>query len=212
MKRVRNLMEAPPGYWRYKIPELESPTGDVLAHNYQDCLTLVRQRYSANAILAPSNLEDLIHDYMCARIDPRLCIDASAAQPLFQRSFAMKGADALRGTMTLAKIAGRRLVGETVRVSPTEANARGAVCITCSQNVPVEDCKSCAFGNFFAIITNLSGNQHLDHEEKIGGCNICGCGLRAKLWITKNLLTRNLGPKQLARYPAHCWLLRDEII
>ena len=209
--RVGNLMEMPPKGWRYIIPELPAPANSVgPCTAYGDLLTEVRKRYQVNAVLAPTDLQDKIHEWMCAHIPPHYC-EESQASPL---RAAVRGqlsiGDAVRGARTLAQWTFMRVVGQAERVSLKVANQRASICVGCSQRRPISGCISCTAGHFIALVTKISGGQKLSVPD-IGGCAFCGCGLEGKVWLDKRVILQNLNAEALSRYPTNCWLVREEI-
>jgi hypothetical protein len=209
--RVANLNEMPPKGWRYIIPELPAPANSVGPFPaYGDLLTEARKRYLVNSLMAPLDLEEKIHEWMCAHIPPQHC-EESKIHPL--RS-AVRGTisigDMVRGARTLAQWSFMRVTGQAERVNLATANKRASVCVGCSQRRPISGCVSCTAGHYFALVTKISGGQKLD-EPDIGGCAVCGCGLEGKVWMDKKVLTQKLDAELLSRYPEHCWLVREDV-
>lgn len=209
-RRVSNLHEAPPGYWRYEIPELPSPQNKVgPCNSLMDLKVLIWQRYQANSVLPPQDLDQKIHDYMCARLPAELCGEVQAR---VSPTMGMRAADVLRGTRTLVEWTVKRIAGQAERVSLDEASSRAAVCIGCVENKPVGGCAPCVAGSFFSYITRLSGGQKTEYDSKLGGCNVCGCSLKGKVWIPLDVLLKNYKKEQLDRFPQNCWMLAGKVV
>lgn len=205
MLRVSNLNETPPGGWRYRVPETDKMIGPTPAWN--DIRTLVYKHYTANSILPPANLEDKIHEYVCAQIPPMFCEESTVFALRSQVRGEISAADLLRGVRIMAEWTAARLVGQSHRVTKKVAEARADVCVSCPNNVPTTECKPCKLGEFIALVTRISGGETVSVDSRLGGCKVCGCGLKAKIWLPKSILNKNITQEQLAKYPAFCWLV-----
>lgn len=211
---LKNPNESPPGYWQYDIPELPAPHNHVgPCTNKTDLLTLAWQRYQANAILPPTDLADKVEEQMCRRLGSNLCEDEQAPKP---PSLSIRAGDVIRGTRILVEATLQRFTGGNPRVSLEEANLRANICTNydgkgtaCPEHKPVSGCAPCVAGLFFAFITRLSGGQKTAYDDKLGGCMVCGCALKGKVWIKQDLLLKAMSPEQLQRFPPHCWLIKN---
>jgi hypothetical protein len=211
MLRIGNPMTTPSGGWRFKIPELSGPAAEVGPCTCRyDLQCETRQRYAANAIMPPPDLDDQIDRQMCGRV-PADCREDPPPPPSFIQRVAQALTHVAQGTNVFVQWQTMRLLGERVRVTQGQAEARAAICADCENNVPVSDCYTCKAGQLAALVMNISGGEKTRHHDSIGGCKVCGCGLQGKVWMEKSILRRNLPQANWPHYPPHCWLLRDEI-
>lgn len=211
---LTNPRECPPGGWTFHIPELTGKAADVgpFTSKY-DLLVECRHRYCNNALMPPADLSDRIDAFMCAqpKVAPRCRETPKPPDPSFLKRAAMTLGDAVRGTLVLAQWQVLRMTGERVRVTPSQAEARAAICVSCDRNGPIDGCYTCHAGQFAATLLNISDGQRLPQQDALGGCSVCGCGLAGKVWMEKSILLRNLPASQRPNYPPHCWLVREDI-
>lgn len=217
--RVINPNESPPGYWRYPVDgKLIGPFPARV-----ELINELRKYYSANDALAPANLETLVDDWICHQIHPSLCENAETRTSQLNPPKPGKGIVAgfhtvVAGTLTIGEwfIKGR-LMNKIQLVSPEHALARGTVCATqCTppanpegHNVPVGSCAACVKGRMTKAVSRIVGNASTPIDENLGACNLCGCSLKAKIWIPVDLLRKHMTADHLSRFPSYCWLVTE---
>ena len=199
-----NLTNVPPGGWRYKVPE----TGqDFDGSNPDELLQRLQYHYKATGYEQPSDLARKIEDYICDQ-HPDYCGGQPRATKTntftaFANTFHM----VLQGTRTLASW----LVDGKERVEPKVANARGAVCVGCSENQEPQGCTSCNMGVLREAVRKIAGNRTTDHGDALKACRVCGCDLKAKVHLPHDVLWRNMPHAQKEKLPAHCWLIKERL-
>lgn len=200
--RVANLNEAPPGSWRYRVPETNRLVGPFPSWN--DLRTEVHKHYSANAILEPVDLEDRIHIWLCGELPPGHCEDAKA--PVAFTNARSTFANFLRGTRTVGEWA----VTGMKEVSAQTATSRAKICVTCPKNIPVGYCAPCVAGHLVNAVRKITGGKTTPYDSKLGGCEVCSCSLQAKVWFERELLLKHIPQEALARFPSHCWMVKED--
>lgn len=83
-------------------------------------------------------------------------------------------------------------------VSQEEAERRASICATCPKNQVVHGCWGCA--GILKLVTQYLGKKHTSKDRALESCAVCGCVLRAKVWLEKGTID-NTG----LEYPEHCW-------
>lgn len=207
---VRNYTETPPGLWRYRVPETGIWVKDFYAYN--DLEAEVLRHYKANGKGAPSGLRQSIIDQMCQQLPEGWCHDGNRWLAIGQR-FAAEFQRVLTGTTTLVDWwinAGRQ------RVSQEEADRRAEICSTCIFNQLPQGCTACNGKALRDLANQIVGGSATAFDSTLQACQICGCELRAKVWLPLDVLQRHIPAAQLAQFPPPngaykgCWL-RDEV-
>lgn len=206
--RLPNLTTAPPGGWRYRVPE----TGQLFSGaSLSDLVSQLHAHYRANGYDTPlGGFRDLIEDYICAET-PETC-DASYVRPPTQTestglasNLAHTFHTVMQGTATLVSW----LAGGGERVSQQTADARAATCATCPENVEPQGCTGCNIGALRAVADRVAGKRTTPSDGALKSCRICACHLRAKVWLPLKVLTNHMPPKQQAALPGYCWIKQE---
>lgn len=196
--RLPNTVETPPGGWKYWVAETQT-----WVHSWADYDTFkgqVLKHLGANGLPAPLNIEDLIQDQICRRLEPGRCsaegVPMVGSIPATLETF-------FRGTRT---IGAWLLSGESV--SEAEAESRANICAHCPFNDPIHGCPSCQMGKVAALV--VSYIKDLKQFPQLKSCRICGCALKVKVYVPKAEI-RKREPKELtAKYPDHCWMVKED--
>lgn len=167
--------------WRYAQPE----TGVVFTgFSYWQVSNAVREHRSAMGLDLAEGWEERFQDDLCKQNEQVPCTGRKAN--VSKRYLKMD--DIRRFFVTM-----KNWKGDTV--SQEEAERRAKICITCPFNVVVQGCWGCS--NILKKVVELVGNKQTSLDSALESCKVCGCVLRAKVWLP-------LTPDGL-EYPAHCW-------
>lgn len=214
MNTILNWNMTPPGLWRYRIEGIKDPEAAMVKgyYAYNDLEAEVIRRLNSNHLPVPPDLRQSIVDQLCATLPEGWCSDGSILSRL-GATVSHEFARVLQGTTTLLDW----WIGDNrAKVSPVEADRRASICSGCSFNAPVAGCTNCNKGAISSLAQKIVGGQPTAHDASLAACAICGCDLKAKVWIPMATLQRHLTASQLAQFPpAHngfpgCWLRPTE--
>lgn len=204
----KNFTETPPGLYWYRVPDTGQripPTDGFYAFN--DLEEAVAKHYRANAKVVPSDLRQQLIDQMCQHLPDGWCRDGNRILSLgvsLQNEFNR----ILQGTTTLVSwwLTGRQ------KVEPAEAERRASICSKCVFNQPIVGCSACNSNALQGLVNQVVGSHPTTVDATLNACQICGCSLRAKVWLPLDLLVKHMPEAQRAQFPpAHnsfpgCWL------
>ena len=204
-RHLPNTTTAPPGQWRYRMPETGQTFGPV--PDLDGLLRSLEASYRANGYEIPPNLAELVEQFIC-NDKPEYCT-GSEGPSLDLKQIA-------KITFHIVAAATKKLVGKDERVSAEQANARAAVCASgapggarCSENVPRTDCTNCNLETLRHIVLNLIGDRKTTNDSQLDVCRACLCELKAKVWLPMSRLEKLMTEEDWARLPAHCWTLKE---
>lgn len=195
-RSLPNRFTAPPGGWRYRVPE----TGQIFsASNEQELLGQLRAHYGAAGYPMPANLVELIDQNICAQ-HPDYCVGSGPAPKA--SGLAHTFTTVLQGTRTI----GAWLLGGRELVSQDVADRRASICSMCVQNDEPQGCTSCNSKVMKEAVEKLVGKRSTALHDRLLSCRICGCNLRAKVWFPLRILLDHMPAEQQERLPETCWL------
>jgi hypothetical protein len=199
-----NRVTAPPGSWRYKVPETNQTFSGP---SEQSLIVQLQAHYRANGYPVPSS-EDLrprIEAFICAAV-PDYCTGNEPARFVDGFSFHT----VIQGTRTFAVwIMQSIFKGGRQFVSQEKANDRAKTCMSCSFNEQPDGCTGCNSGALKTVIQVIIGARSTPYDEHLRACRICNCLLRAKCHLPFPVLYNNMTDKQKSLLPAHCWLVKE---
>lgn len=194
-----NRVTAPPGGWRYVTPE----SGQVFTGvNEAQLLDHLRSHYRANNWDLPSNIRDLIEQQICEK-QRDYCVDTGGRPPV-------SPSKAAAVAFHLIKDYTLRLLNAPGRVQQEQADARAAVCATCTENVEREGCSNCNMGVLRDLVVKIKGNRVTKSEEQLKVCRVCLCENRAKVWLTLEDLKKLTNKQEWEALPTTCWMRTEE--
>ena len=194
-----NQTQAPPGGWRFHVVETGRTIKGV---NRGQLIQELEKHYTANSLAIPNDIPGMIEAFICQE-QPGYCIgDAGPGTPSRWASFKKTIAQVTSGTRTLSSwvVKGRPLV------SQEEADRRAEICSTCQFNVSPSGCTGCSMGTLREVINSLVGNKITKDDAKLQSCSICGCALKAKVWVPLDIIQRFLPKAMKEELPGHCWV------
>ena len=91
-------------------------------------------------------------------------------------------------------------------VSQAEAERRANICTQCiTYNVDIDGCQSCK--GIGTMVFSVIGHKTVKNLGHLKACGICGCALKAKIWLTKETLDSTTRIQETAgKFPKWCWV------
>jgi hypothetical protein len=195
MLHLVNPDTTPPGAFTYHVKETGA---DMKGDTLYAITERVKAHLVANKLPAPPNLVDLIVDETCKRIPPHWCEEDDPVKR-YRRNWALTWEVLKAGTTTI----GSWVAAGLPKVSQEKADARGAVCVMCRENIPADSCAPCQAASLTNLIHSLIGTDRSVHHDKLRACGCCGCALAVKVWTP---LEHVIKGEPLAPYPPNCWI------
>ena len=198
MLQLKQTHDAPPGNWRYEIPE----TGDIIQSlSWNGLLTVVKNYYTSRQLPLPADLANKMQDWMCDRQPP----GSTACEEINADT---KAANMTHNFTVTDVISFLNSVKHTIQaggvVPQEEANRRANICNTCPYNKTVSGCFGCK--NVAKVVFEVIGAKTTPYNQNLKQCTVCGCYLSAKVWIAREALMKNPQIQANAsRYPSNCW-------
>lgn len=208
VKHLPNLTNAPPGGWRYRVPE----TGQKFeGASLSGLIENLKAHYHANGYELPDSLPALIEAYVCGEVG-EYCDGNASSLPKTERvtggGLAHTFHVVLQGTKTLISW----VAGGGERVSQALADERAATCATCPENVNPEGCTGCNIAELLRIGEKVAGTRKTTSDASLNACRVCSCLLKAKVWIPHKNLWPHMSEEQKLRLPQACWLVKESLI
>lgn len=104
----------------------------------------------------------------------------------------------MKGGVALLK---NYFLGEKNMVDQATADARGAICETCPQNIFPDKGPFIAWSDEIAEMT--TGGRKAANHDKLGNCGVCSCPLRAKVFMKH---PKPFTAKEQKLAPDICWM------
>lgn len=202
--KLNNHSVSPPGGWSYRVAE----TGQRF-RNHPTPESL-RRALASHCKLhnLPLPTDAQIEDQLCKALGPAAadwCVDSESGEA--QRAYPGMAACTLTFTQVLS--ATRTLFSWLVkgrkRVEGAEAERRARICSTCTENQIVHGCTSCSMPALKEAVNQVVAGGTTTVDGALNGCCICGCSLKALVWLPLDLLQARMPAAENARLPAHCW-------
>lgn len=197
-----NLTTAPPGQWRYTVPETGQTFGPV--PDLDGLMTQLRAHYTANGYSVPPDLKAQVEAQMCA--SPLLqgyCVEGESEVTPDRLTFGKIRKVTFHTVLTGT----RRLLGLSTSVSQPEAERRASICVTCPENVDREDCSRCHIKTLAEIVVKIVGTRKTSFDSRLKVCRVCLCENRAAISVPLADLHNLMTPEEKAMLPSFCWKL-----
>ena len=170
--------------WRYVQPE----TGVVFTgFSFWQVSNDVRQHRAAMKLDLSEGWEERFQDELCQQNEQVPC----TGRKISVKKRRLTLLDLRRFFITMTNWKGNM-------VDQAEADRRANICSTCPLNVTVKGCWGCA--GLMKKVVELVGNKQTSRDATLESCKVCGCVLRAKVWLP---LDAEVNVK--LEYPPHCW-------
>ena len=196
MRALIDKITTPPGGYTYRVPE----TGVIIRHvAHQEWVAQVRRHYTANNLQPPDDLILKMEDQLCQSMPAGICTQVGQV-PYVDRSLGFD--HVIAGTKT---IIGWMTAGFST-IPKAEADKRAVVCASCPYNKPIEGCVACRVSALIDTVRSVAGAQVTDGDHYLHGCQMCGCSLKAKVWVPLEVLRNHVTVEQNTALPEWCWL------
>lgn len=202
-----NHVTAPPGSWRYKVPETNQTFSGPSEHSL---ITQLQAHYRANGYPVPTSddLRPRIEAFICAAV-PDYCTGNEPARFVDGFSFHT----VIQGTRTFAVWLLKSLLkGSRQYVPQEQANTRAAICQICSFNEQPDGCSGCNSGTLKTVVQVIVGSRSTPSDDSLKACRICNCLIKAKVHLPHSVLYDNMTTKQKELLPGHCWLVKENVL
>ena len=198
MRRYREKNLSPPGGKSfYTVPE----TGAYFEHVFLPTLIeIVAQHYRVNELEVPDDLDSRIENYVCNNVPETFCTGEQHGK----RKYLITASKVRDFTRIMLGIGRNQLLGrsEFSFVDHKEAERRAKICETCEFN-STNMCTTCT--GLAGFVSGIIGKERKTSRDKVlHVCEHCGCLLRAKIHVSKDILRHTTDPN--APYPDHCWM------
>lgn len=199
-----NITTAPPGGWRYTVPETKQSFAES---NLEALLKTLKAHYRATGYDVPLDLVERIEAFICAEV-PEYC----GAGPSALSQVVGKIEDAvltfhavIQGMRTLAGW----VAGSGERVALEVAEKRASICARCPLNVQPKGCTGCNMGVLRQLTEKFVGGKRTSYYEQLKACKACACQLNAKVHLPRSNIWPKMSEKQKAQLPSECWLVTE---
>jgi hypothetical protein len=201
MARLKFPSQKPPGGWKYLQPQTRLWFNGDDQGVVEMAEQIAKHRVFRKLPRAtPREAMEDIHEQLCQRLGGDHCMpnDGENWNPIKKDySNNLDGEQAVAFTKTFLSF-----IKEGGATAPmTEAARRSSICKACPMNIKSTGCASCSF---------LQGviNGVIPTSMRIEGlhvCAVCGCGLQAKVLMTKEVIAAGDAGRDLV-YPPNCWI------
>lgn len=201
-RKLPNRTNAPPGGWRYRVPETNQVFTGVSEH---DLIVKLQAHYRINGYPYPDDMPGRIEHYVCSA-EPSYCRDASGKPGKWSSKLAHTFHVVLQGSATLGHwmLKGREFVAQEL------ADRRSATCAICPFNEEPQGCTSCNANALRETVAKLVGSRRSRYHEQLKACKVCHCQLQVKVWLPQAILLAHMPAEQQEQLPEHCWLRTEQ--
>lgn len=169
--------------WRYVQPE----TALVFtAFSYWGLEEQVQKHRKAMGLDLSEGWKERFQDELCRQNETVPCIGRAPSE----KSRTLTLQDLRRFMSAISNWNGQLVPRE-------EAERRAKICVGCPKNQSVRGCWGCA-GLLKQVVGFLQGQKGTTVDSALESCGVCGCVLRAKVWMPLNT-------EDGLEYPSHCW-------
>lgn len=189
-KRLLSKTRLPPGgAWFYTVPETGAKFEDRMS--FTDLIRKVETHYLANKLPVPDDLILKIEQHVCDHMPDGVCTGGSGQARRLD----------FFSVLNATELIIRRRISSDFFVSATEAAQRASTCMSCPLNLK-HMCTTC--NGLRQTFKKLVANRTTPYDANLGVCEACGCGLSAKVHISKNHLPP-MPEDTIDRVPDYCW-------
>jgi len=192
--------QGPPGGWYYKDPETGREFKPVA---FDDMLGMIKAQRKANNLPIPANLREQVEEQVCQHVPPEWCEGRDPKKhPVEPLTFEQ----ALSGTAVMIDwmLHGAKIIEQK------EADERSKICAHCHFNSGISGCSNCSMGRVRELVAKIVGNKVTVGDGRIQACKICGCALKAKVWIPLDILQKHMSAEQNDQFPEWCWCKKTQ--
>ena len=194
--RLTNPNETVPGGFRFTV---EGGT-TFNSHSLADLGARVRSYLRGNGKTIPADLDAQIEEVQCQSA-PHSCYDADRGAQVSRPTIDFRPVVSF---LNMAQAAAKKLSkGQTPFVDQEQSNGRAEVCARCPLNMSITGCSACNVASSLADAMSWMGAMSTEFDSQLQGCSACGCALKAKVHMRKELM---MGQGDISAYHKDCWL------
>lgn len=212
LKLASQITSPPGGHFFFITPTGQRFGGNGIYPSRVALRSAMRSHCVSHHIPIPTDAE--IDEFMCKEMPPGVCVDAATGMDVWQPDRSSSGlnlsfSQVIQGTRTL----GYWATHGRPRVEGALAERRASTCSSCAENQPVSGCEGCNLRAMLDAISSVVQGQATTKDGLLGACKLCGCHLRAKVWLPLDILLKYSSSQQMEltkeRAP-HCWQLKEQ--
>lgn len=204
MRSLPNRVNSPPGGWQFVAPETGHRIGP-----YNGLVQLtenIRAYYKSVGYPMPTNILALVEQQICDN-NPTYCGD------LEPRTFVQRAVKDVKHTFHAAVQCISTLVshraGTGERPALEDQERRAQVCVVCPKNQPIQKCSTCSNKQLNTMIEKIAGAKRTSVDAQLQYCEVCHCGLRAKIATMHSAIWNFMPESQKEALPETCWILTE---
>lgn len=166
-------------------------------------LGMIKAQRKANNLPIPANLREQVEEQVCQHVPPEWCEGRDPKKhPVEPLTFEQ----ALSGTAVMIDwmLHGAKIIEQK------EADERSKICAHCHFNSGISGCSNCSMGRVRELVAKIVGNKVTVGDGRIQACKICGCALKAKVWIPLDILQKHMSAEQNDQFPEWCWCKKTQ--
>jgi len=187
-------MHLPMATRRYTDPD----TGAVFTGETAKSIVkqVVNHRVNTNTPVDPDKVQMEVEDYICSQL-PTWCQrqrEPGKIKKEYTREDVLAFVAAVSGTIEAGGV-----------VDQQTAEKRADVCLQCPYNQKLAGCDGC--NGIASTVFNLIGARRVRNMGSLRSCGICGCALKAKIWVPDNVLKDTARiQNNMEDFPSWCWV------
>lgn len=190
--------EVPPGGFRYTQRETAT---QITAPDWGELVAKVKGHRRANGLPVTPNIEEEIENQLCEILPPGICMRDGEGMARGHFPGGLSFEQVKRGTATLVEW----FLGGSQKVSRDEATGRARVCAACHYNQHPSGCSACSQGSLRELVQRIVGGETILGEHLLEACLICGCSLKAKIWLPLEVIQKHTSTEMNGQFPEWCW-------
>lgn len=192
---LKNLSQSPPGNWTFRHPSGFTSSAVTFSSLVSKVVQYRSNSREPRVSEGFNRVADEVEDHICKRLSPEDQVAHCATG--FSTPHGIHWTEVVRFLKTLAKWAGSGFV----KVEPSEAERRAAICVNCPLNVGMRGCAICKL-TVGGLRSQVLADSSTSHDDKLLACGVCGCDNKAQVHVPLDVL--KAGSREL-NYPDWCW-------
>jgi len=188
----------PPGGFKFRQAETNFT---ISAPSFHDLVVQVRKHRNSNNLPIGIRFLEEIEEQLCENLGPEWC-QRNDPSHRARASYALDFWTVMRGTGLLLDW----MVSGRSKVSAQEAEQRAHVCSTCPYNRGTSGCTSCNSNLILGLVNQIVGGDKTKYDNHLNACQVCGCALKAKVWLDKELMQKHQDKATADAFPRWCWM------
>lgn len=182
----------PQAYRNYTDPE----TGVTVVGETADSIVASVQAIRLSKGLDTVNVRGQVEDFICSRL-PSWCerkYEKGKVKKEFTKMDVLAFLGAVKGTLQSGGV-----------VDQTTAETRANMCLQCPYNQKIAGCEGC--NGIADTVFSIIGKRRVCNIGNLKSCGICGCSLKAKIWVPQKVLHDTARIQDnMDDFPSWCWV------